>query len=91
MVLQVLQALIDGVLTAYAGVSDKRRGGGVTYSMADIGLSTFSLLFMQSASFLSCQRGLEEGCKTLNCRTLFGMTTILTDNHIRAMLDPVDA
>jgi len=32
----------------------------VTYFMADIGLSAFSLFFMQSESFLSYQRGLEE-------------------------------
>jgi hypothetical protein len=59
------------------------------YSMADIGLSAFSLFFMQSESFLSYQRSLEEGRKTSNCRTLFGMAKIPTDNHIRAMLDPV--
>ena len=57
--------------------------------MADIGLSAFSLFFMQSESFLSYQRALEEGRKTSNCRTLFGMAAIPTDNHIRAMLDPV--
>ena len=88
--MQVLQTLLDGVRTACAAFPDKRRGGGVTYSMADIGLSAFSLFFMQSESFLSYQRGLEEGRKTSNCRTLFGMTAIPTDNHIRAMLDPVD-
>jgi hypothetical protein len=62
----------------------------VTYSMADIGLSAFSLFFMQSESFLSYQRGLEEGRKTSNCQSLFGMKAIPTDNHIRSMLDPVD-
>ncbi len=44
---------------------------------------------MQSESFLSYQRGLEEGRKASNCRTLLGMAAIPTDNHIRAMLDPV--
>jgi hypothetical protein len=57
--------------------------------MGDIGLSAFSLFFMQSESFLSHQRSLEEGRKTSNCQTLFGMAKIPTDNHIRAMLDPV--
>ncbi len=87
--MQVLQTLLDGVRTTCAGFPDKRRGGDVTYSMADIGLSAFSLFFMQSESFLSYQRGLEEGRKTSNCRSLFGMKAIPTDNHIRAMLDPV--
>lgn len=87
--MQVLQVLLDGVRTTCAGFPDKRHGGDVTYSMADIGLSAFSLFFMQSESFLSYQRGLEEGRKTSNCRSLFGMNAIPTDNHIRAMLDPV--
>jgi len=51
--------------------------------MADIGLPAFSLFFMQSESFLSYQRSLEEGRKTSNCQTLFGMAKIPTDNHIR--------
>jgi hypothetical protein len=50
--------------------------------MADIGLSAFSLFFVQSESFLSYQRSLEEGRKTSNCHTLFGMAKIPTDNHI---------
>ena len=57
--------------------------------MADIGLSAFSLFFMQSESFLSHQRRLEQGYGTSNCHTLFGMKKIPTDNYIRLMLDPV--
>ena len=57
--------------------------------MADIGLSAFSLFFMQSESFLSHQRRLEQGHVTSNCHTLFGMKKIPTDNYIRLMLDPV--
>ena len=57
--------------------------------MVDIGLSAFSLFFMQSESFLSHQRRLEQGHGTSNCQTLFGMKKIPTDNYIRLMLDPV--
>lgn len=35
--------------------------------MADIGLSAFSLFFMQSESFLTHQRRLLEGHGTSNC------------------------
>ena len=82
--MQVLQALLDSVRATCASFPNKRRSGDVTYSMADIGLSAFSLFFMQSASFLAHQRGLEEGRKTSNCQSLFGMKAIPTDNHIRA-------
>ena len=84
----ILDGLLSGLKDACVAFPDKRKGGGV-YSMADIGVSAFSLFFMQSESFLSYQRSLAEGRKTSNCHTLFGMAQIPTDNHIRSMLDPV--
>src|SRR4051795_605666 len=86
--MEMVETLLHGVRSACAACPDKRRGD-LTYSMADIGLSAFSLFFLQSESFLAHQRALEDGRKTSNCQSLFGMTAIPTDNHIRAMLDPV--
>ncbi len=86
--MEMLETLLEGVRSACAAFLDERRGD-VTYSMADIGLSAFSLFFMQSESFLAHQRALEEGRKMSNCQSLFGMAAVPTDNHIRAMLDPV--
>ena len=86
----ILPELLSALKSACAGFPDKRRGGEATYSMADIGLSAFALFFMQSESFLEYQRALEQGSADSNCRSLFGMAAIPTDNHIRAMLDPVD-
>ena len=57
--------------------------------MSDVGLSAFSLFFMQSESFLSYQRQLEQGHSASNCQTLFGIRQIPTDNHIRTLLDRV--
>src|SRR3954466_11512568 len=86
--MQMLETLLQGVRSACAGFPDKRRGE-VTYSMADIGLSAFSLFFMQSGSFLAHQRALQGGRKMSNCQSLFGTAAGPTDNHSRAMLDPV--
>ena len=60
--------------------------------MIDIGMAAFAVFFMQSPSFLAHQRRLEEGSGRgrSNCHTLFEMERIPCDNHIRAMLDPVD-
>lgn len=69
---------------------DIRRGSNLSYSMADIGMAAFSVFFMQSPSFLSHQRALEERRARSNCQTLFAMEKIPTDNHIRKMLDPVE-
>jgi hypothetical protein len=85
----ILDGLLSGLKDVCAGFSDKRKGGDAVYPMADIGLSAFSLFFIQSESFLAHQRELEEVRKTSNCRTLFGMAKIPADSHIRSMLDPV--
>jgi len=68
---------------------DKRTGENVVYSMADAALGAFSVFFTQSPSFLDFQRTLQvtKGCN--NTRTLFGMTQIPSDNHIRKLLDEV--
>jgi hypothetical protein len=57
--------------------------------MAEFGLSAFSIFFAQSPSFLAHQRHLVEGHGRSNAQTLFGIARIPTDNHIRALLDPV--
>ena len=72
-----------------AGLPDQRKGPrrDGDYTMADIGLSAFSIFFMGSPSFLGHQRALEEGHGRSNCQTLFGMSAIPSDNYIRLMLD----
>src|SRR5271166_1760870 len=72
-----------------AGLPDRRKGPrrDRDYTMADIGLSAFSIFFMGSPSFLAHQRALEEGHGRSNCQTLFGMAAIPTDAYIRLMLD----
>jgi hypothetical protein len=83
-----LTAELKGVC---AGLPDKRKGPrrDDDYTMADIGLSAFSIFFMGSPSFLAHQRALAEGYGRSNCETLFGMSAIPSDNYIRLMLDGV--
>ena len=58
-------------------------------AIEDAALAAFSLFFMQSESFLSHQRRMEHGRNASNCKTLFGIEKIPSDNHIRDLLDPV--
>jgi hypothetical protein len=85
----VIKSLIAELSTVCANLRDRRNGprsdGG--YTMADIGLSAFSLFFMGSPSFLAHQRVLARGQGRSNCQTLFGMSAIPSDNYIRLMLD----
>jgi len=86
--MEILSGLLSGLRSVCAGFADTRRGP-VVYSMVDVGMSAFSLFFLQSESFLDYQRQMEVGHSTSNCHTLFGIKRIPTDNHIRALLDPV--
>ena len=86
---ETLDRLLSSLRATCAGLPDKRRGANLSYEMADIGLAAFSAFFMQSPSFLAHQRHLAQGQGRSNCQTLFAMTKIPSDNHVRAMLDPV--
>ncbi len=84
-----LEIYIAALRARCGGLPDRRTGSNGRYTMADIGLAAFSVFFMQSPSFLAHQRALAEGPGRgrSNAHTLFGMTAIPCDNHIRAMLD----
>ena len=87
--MEVLDTLIGCLRRCCAALPDRRTGANARYTMADIGLSAFSVFFLQSPSFLAHQRQLAEGHGRSNCQTLFGIEQIPTDSHIRALLDPV--
>jgi len=89
-IVQRLESLIGRLRQCCETFPDKRRGMNTTYSIADIGMAAFSVFFMQSPSFLAHQRHLQEGHGRSNCETLFGLSKIPSDNHIRDMLDPAE-
>ncbi len=87
--MSIVGELIAELGTVCAGLPDQRKTPPLDgdYTMADIGLSAFSLFFMGSPSFLAHQRALARGQGRSNCQTLFGMAAIPSDNYIRLMLD----
>jgi hypothetical protein len=86
-----LESLIVELKSTCASLPDRRKGPHREgeFTMADLGLSAFSVFFMGCPSFLSHQRALEDGHGRSNCQTLFGMIAIPTDAYIRLMLDGV--
>lgn len=82
-----LEGYIATLAERCACLPDKRSGNNTRYTMADIGLAAFSGFFMQSPSFLAHQRALKREQSRSNAQTLFAMSTIPSDNHIRQMLD----
>jgi len=51
-------------------------------------MSAFAVFFLQSPSWLSCQRAMQGKKGENNARTLFCVGTVPTDNHVRSLLDP---
>ncbi len=88
--MQRLESFLGHLRQCCESFPDKRRGINTTYPIADIGMAAFSIFFMQSLSFLAYQRQLSDGHGRSNCETLFGLSKIPSDNHIRDMLDPAD-
>jgi hypothetical protein len=86
--MRLLDDLLGSLRTCFETFPDGRRGANGQYTMADFGMSAFSVFFMQSPSFLAHQRRMEEGHGRSNCQSLFGVARIPSDNRIRAMLDP---
>jgi hypothetical protein len=85
----VFEEVTDFFRSVIREFPDKRTGTNKTYSVEDIGLSAFSIFFTQSPSFLSYQRSMEKAKGKSNARTLFGISKIPSDNHIRDILDEV--
>jgi hypothetical protein len=86
--MRLLDSLLGSLRSCLDRFPDKRRGINTSYGMGDIGMAAFSVFFMQSPSFLAHQREFETGHGRSNCTSLFGLSKIPSDNHIRDMLDP---
>ena len=77
-------------LTVLSGsLPDKRTGKNIQYQMADIVKAAFAVFFTQSPSFLAHQKALKKSKGQSNAESIFQMTKIPCDEHIRQILDPV--
>ena len=71
------------------GFPDRRTGSNTQYSIEDAALGAFSVFFTQSPSFLSFQSAMQQTKGKNNAQSLFGITQIPCNNHIRDLMDEV--
>lgn len=83
--------MISSLSQAVTTFPDKRKGKNLKYQFSDAALGAFSAFFTQSPSFLAHQRMMQEAQGTSNASSLFGLIQIPSDNHIRDLLDEVEA
>lgn len=87
--MKAFDKIIYKLYATLATIPDKRTGENVQFPMQDIGLTAFSVFFMQSPSFLYAQESLQKKTGKNNLKTLFRVERIPSDNQVRALLDPV--
>ena len=68
---------------------DPRTGTNTRYTIEDSALGAFSVFFTQNPSFLSFQSAMQQTKDKNNAQSLFGITKIPCNNHIRDLMDEV--
>lgn len=82
------KGMVTGLTTVFSSMTDPRKKGKNTqYALVDICLGGFGTFFLQSPSFLSYQRAMQERIRRNNANSLFGVHEIPTDDQIRNVLD----
>ena len=83
-----VDSLIPETRQCIEQLADPRRYRNSQYRFSDIAMAAFSVLFMQSLSFLSHQRRMAQGRDGDSCAaSLIRMARIPYDNHIHRSLD----
>ena len=86
----IFDFMLDTFTTNINNIEDTRRlRSDIKYSFKDILLSAFSIFYFQSKSWLSFQRKMDTNKGSNNAKTIFGITDIPSDNHIRNILDKI--
>ena len=85
-----LRELLGSISEALDEVPEHRSGKNTQYTLTEVGLSAFSVFYMQSPSFLNHQRDMQRQRGQNNAQGLFGVERIPSDSQIRNLLDPID-
>ncbi len=81
--------LLDLLKRGISNFTDLRTGSNCQFSLEDLTLSAFSIFFTQSPSFLAYQTKMQKTKGKSNCRTIFRIDKIPSDNQIRNVLDTI--
>ena len=68
---------------------DNRSRSNISKEFNDAAMGAFALFFTQSPSFLAYQKLMRESEGMDNAQNLFGVNELLSDNHIRNLMDEV--
>lgn len=81
--------LVGYLKSSFSILPDARCGYNTTYNIKDAALSAFAVFFTQCPSFLAYQSQMQNAKGQNNAASIFQVTDIPSDNHIRNLLDPI--
>jgi len=86
----IFDFLIATLTHNISNIDDNRKQrSNLVYSLKDIILSAFSIFYFQNKSWLSFQRDIDTAKGISNAQTMFGISDIPSDNHIRNVIDKI--
>ena len=86
----IFDFLIESLTHNISNIEDNRKQrSNLIYSLKDIILSAFSIFYFQNKSWLSFQRDIDTAKGISNAKTIFDISDIPSDNHIRNVLDKI--
>ena len=87
----IFSSLIDIFTNNIKNIKDERKQrSDLQYKFTDIILGAFSIFYFQNKSWLSFQNSMKSLKGNSNAATMFGITDIPSDNHIRNILDKIE-
>lgn len=81
--------LVNKLQTMMKEFPDRRTGKNINKKLEDAAIGAFSIFFTQNPSFLAYQTEMQRNKGKNNASSIFGVYEILSDNHIRHLLDNV--
>jgi hypothetical protein len=82
-------SLVERLHQLFGTFPDCRRGTNQSKEFNDAAMGAFALFYTQSPSFLSYQKLMRDSEGMDNGQSMFGINELLSDNHIRNLMDEV--
>ena len=82
-------SLVERLHQLFGTFPDCRRGTNQSKEFNDAAMGAFALFYTQSPSFLSYQKLMRDSEGMDNAQSMFGINELLSDNHIRNLMDEV--
>ena len=86
-----LEAFISHLSFKFLSIEDLRDPSRVSYTIRDVLMSAFAMMFFQHPSLLQFQRAMHEIHGKCNLQTVFEVSTLASDTQMREILDSVES